>query len=449
METIVDQTIAKFEKELRRLKEHREYVEALEEEKEQLKARVAELGKQVDEECDCCPGYEDTLNQLAEIIKLPKAPFGCDGMSWLCVRLVDAIKELAIKLEKPGRVLTDEEIDVAYKKFRGDRELANRGLVIKAVVRWAIAESRPAVCGATAEEVREKAIQLYCRQHTSSTKDGEDFAEWLAFQVRPVAEVTGLLEERIEELKADFRAKEKLQQATVAFIGGLNGRLSDLAGERDRLQNQLREQTNRAERAEDKAAMKAGEFMEELCMSREEMKEWVAEWMDEKGNGSKKVVLQHFDGDSPNSFAAGAVAAINALAGRLPKPDLVSRLLTRIKHLERPLPRQEALEIAAVALEAAGYPTMASKVRADNSSGYGVTVVDALLPYTRPQVAELDKRWYTDEEKAMVWRYTKDGGVFWYKGCFQPQLASYPETQPELIRINKTQAGEIRKGWKQ
>lgn len=230
--------------------------------------------------------------------------------------------------------------------------------------------------------------------------------------IKPVAEVTKPLENRIEELDANIKAgiafaynllgtrtTEKIEEEVKDT---LDEQLRLLGGYIGRLKEELREQTDRAERVEHEATMKAGEFVEQLCMSEVAMRDWVVANLSSP-QCSRLQLLLSLVNPAPDSYWKGIADAIRALAGRFPKPNLLPELYARIDYLEKKLAERLA-----------------------------------------------DERWYTNERQDRIWKFTtKDEGKVWFDvtNCGIGMASVEPETAPWHISITKAEADRIRKGW--
>ena len=193
----LEQIIATRKGETNLLETYHEYVVGLEKEIERLNKLLAVAG---DDQIDAWDTAEEKL------------------------RAKDA--EIA-ELKRPGRELSDDELVVkANGLFRskyhalGIEEVKTAEIVY---ARWAIAESRPAMCGPTAAEIaarynRERYHGDGGNAHYKG-KTTPQFTEWCNSRIKPINEVTKPLENRIAVL-----------------------------------QKELSEQTDRAERAEEEVA---------------------------------------------------------------------------------------------------------------------------------------------------------------------------------------------------
>ncbi len=137
-----------------------------------------------------------TVEKLREAVEkemdfLP-APIGDRSMvHWF--RVAAALEKLLASEPQP-RELTREEIHKMVVDEWGTGTHSRFVPRFCRVIRRVIAESRPAMCGPTAEEVKDKLLELLPQNKI------EDFVPWYTSRVQPTADVTAPLEKRIAEL---------------------------------------------------------------------------------------------------------------------------------------------------------------------------------------------------------------------------------------------------------
>ncbi len=107
-----------------------------------------------------------------------------------------------------------------------------------ALARWAIEQSRPAMCGPTAEEVWSECIKGSPCFYESSTKV---FIGWYTSRVRSIAEVTAPLEKRIAERESVIRACQADTKLYKYALAEAEGRIAELEEKNEILQGDSRE----------------------------------------------------------------------------------------------------------------------------------------------------------------------------------------------------------------
>ena len=132
---------------------------------------------------------------------------------------------------KPRGLTVDDIVEQAeYHGFTDDR--------IAGLACWIVKQSRPAVCGPTAEEVFDKIVDICDLQWTDH--EHQLFVEWHTSHVQPVADVTALLEKRIAELEdlvEEYGNIDALLAASKKELTKAKERIAELEEDNKRLKS--------------------------------------------------------------------------------------------------------------------------------------------------------------------------------------------------------------------
>ena len=199
-----------------------------------------------------------------------------------CSAAAIAVLEKLLADEPQPRELTVGEIDTKWSQLV--READGWTIFsIEKLVRWAIAESRPAVCGPTAEEVKAvldgplkeeiDALKTLVKEHTEIRMQRE--------KIELVTEVTAPLEKRIAELKKEV--EEWMESYRTLSLEATEDRLTAATADKP-------------------------------CMTEKDMRAVVADAA--KVDTTKNCILAGVRG-RPESYHAGVQNTIDALAGHV------------------------------------------------------------------------------------------------------------------------------------
>ncbi len=144
------------------------------------------------------PRYYASVGELSGTVVLvfpDRVGYGSDGSHWVCddeqhysdaERIPDLVAKAVIHNwdKKPCELTNDEIINKWTETVQVDPASDAESIVM--LVRWAIAESRPTVCGPTAEEVWEWARECMCG--VDKNLNAKSFRDWYDSRVLPTAE---------------------------------------------------------------------------------------------------------------------------------------------------------------------------------------------------------------------------------------------------------------------